>query len=144
MPPLETNTRIWNDLYGRNDGHLSYPDETLVRITHSLFSPDKHRKVLDYGFGSGANTIHLLNKGHAVSGVEVSAAAAHKLAARLARLGLQADLRCTTNGTIPFETSCFDAVIAWQVLYYNDWQTLGQALAEINRVLRPGDSSSER
>lgn len=38
--------------------------------------------------------------------------------------------------TIPFDDASFDAVFAWQVLYYNNWNTLRASLIEINRVLR--------
>jgi len=138
MPPLEENTKIWNEIYENNGGQMSYPDDALVRITHRLLAPSTHRKVLDYGFGSGSNMIHLLHKGYILAGVEASAAATRKLTERLAHLGLDADIRTITNGAIPFEADYFDAVIAWQVLYYNNWQTLREALAEIDRVLRPG------
>jgi SAM-dependent methyltransferase len=49
-----------------------------------------------------------------------------------------ADLRQLAATGIPFPEAYFDCVVAWQVLGYNDWETLQQAMAEIRRVLRPG------
>ena len=110
-------------LHAGSESHLSYPDENFVRITHRLFKLE-HLKILDYGFGSGANMIHLLKKHRELSGVEVSASAIAHLRERLSNLRLAADLRYMDSPTIPFDDGSFDAVFAWQVLYYNNWQTL--------------------
>lgn len=138
MATRDTNVKIWDELYSQNDHLLSYPDEVLVRIVHRLLDRQKHRKILDYGFGSGSNMIHLLKKGFELSGVEVSGNAVVQVESRLKDLKLSADLRKTVDGKIPFEDSQFDVVLAWLVLYYNDWDSSRQAMSEIHRVLKPG------
>ena len=135
---MTRNAKMWEEIYSQTNGIMSYPDEVLVRIGHRLLDPCKHRTILDYGFGSGSNMIHLIKKGHKMCGAEVSNSATVMLKDRLRELGLEAELRGITNGKIPFEDCKFDAVIAWLVLYYNDWETFNEAMAEINRVLRPG------
>ena len=82
--------------------------------------------------------IHLINKGYELSGVEVSDSAKSNLTARLEKLRSKADLRSISEGKIPFEDGKFDVVIAWLVLYYNDWNGFHKAMDEINRVLKPG------
>ena len=83
--------------------------------------------------------IHLINKGYELSGVEVSDSAKSNLTARLEKLRSKADLRSISEGKIPFEDGKFDVVIAWLVLYYNDWNGFRKAMDEINRVLKPGE-----
>jgi cyclopropane fatty-acyl-phospholipid synthase-like methyltransferase len=134
----DQNIKIWDALYERNEGALAYPNDTLVRVVHRTLDLQKHRKVLDYGFGAGSNMVHLIQRGHEMYGVEASAVATRKLNDRLAASGLSANLKSTIDSTIPFEDNQFDAVVAWEVLSYNDWSTLSQAVREIERVLKPG------
>ncbi|MFD0696242.1 class I SAM-dependent methyltransferase [Paenibacillus sp. GCM10027628] len=138
MQSYETNNQIWEEIYKRNDNHLSYPDDVLVRITHRLLDPKKHSTILDYGFGTGSNLVHLIKKGYKLSGVEVSDCAIAKLKERLHLDGYVAELQSNASGKIPFVDNSFDVVIAWQVLYYNNWDTFRDAMSEIERVLRPG------
>lgn len=131
------NASIWENIYSK--GHaLSYPNDVFVIITHRLLSPDKRPKVMDHGFGSGENLLHLARRGFHVSGCEVSESALKTASARFAEAGLKADLRLIEGGRLPFPDCSFDAVVSWQVLNYNDWKSLRAAVDEIERVLKPG------
>lgn len=68
------NSRVWEGLYKQGKSNLQYPNSFLVSLSHHLLDPAKHRNVLDYGFGAGANLIFLARRGFAVSGAEVSKA----------------------------------------------------------------------
>ena len=58
---------------------------------------------------------------------------------RLNEKGLIAELHCIEPGLpLPWASDYFDAVIAWQVLYYNDWDSWRAVFHELDRVLRPG------
>jgi len=138
MEQQTSNIGIWEQIYSQADTSITYPDEVFVRVVHRLLSPKKHRTILDYGYGSGSNMVHLLSKGYELSGVEVSDSAKLNLDARLKNHRLEADLRAIADGKIPFEDGKFDVVIAWLVLYYNDWNCFHKAMEEINRVLKPG------
>jgi SAM-dependent methyltransferase len=138
VDPVRVNAGIWENLYGQGKGLLQYPSESLVRLSYGLLDPQVHAQVLDYGFGAAANLIHLACRGFRMSGVEVSASAVEIAAKRCAAVGVQADLRWSEGGKLPFPDAQFDAVLAWQVLYYNTWGTLRAAVQEIERVLRPG------
>jgi SAM-dependent methyltransferase len=103
-----------------------------------LFNPAKQRRVLDYGFGTGANLIFFAHRGFEVYGAEVSKSAVEIVTNKLSGQNLHADLRIIHDNRIPFDDDFFDVVVAWQVLYYNTWESLRQAVKEINRVLRSG------
>jgi len=128
---------IWEDLY--KGGHqLSYPNDVFVRITHRLLDSATHPRALDYGCGSGENLIHLARRGFRMTGADVSASALHTTGERLAAAGLAAELQLIEGAKLPFADASFDVVVAWQVLTYNDWDSLPLALAELDRILRPG------
>lgn len=132
------NVQVWENIYGSGNGFLMYPNDILVRLSHRLLRPDQHKKVLDYGFGGGAAFLHFCQRGFEVHGVEVSESAIASLDEKLKGMGLPSELKLIANGEIPYPDHFFDAVVAWQVLYYNDWDGLNLAVSEINRVLRPG------
>lgn len=138
MNSVQSNSKVWEDIYSQGKGILSYPNESMVRLTYSLLVPQLHKQILDYGFGSANNLIHLARRGFAMTGVEVSPSALEIAKNRSVDAGVKADLRLIEGGGLPFDQDSFDAVIAWQVLYYNNWTGLHAAILEIERVLRPG------
>jgi SAM-dependent methyltransferase len=137
MDAIKSNSKVWEDIYSQGKGMLSYPNESLVRLTYSLLKPELHKQVLDYGFGAAANLLHLARRGFAMTGVEVSPSALEIAKNRCAQDSIHADLRLFEGGALPFDDNSFDAVIAWQVLY-NNWDSFHSAMREIERVLRPG------
>ncbi len=131
------NHEVWESLYSR--GHrLDYPSDMFVRVTYRLLDVRRHPRVLDYGFGSGENLMHLCRRGFSMTGVEVSHSALAVTSERLYSAGLDADLHICMDGKLPFKDASFDAITAWQVLCYNDDAGFRKALAELHRVLRPG------
>lgn len=138
MGSIQKNSKVWEDIYSQGKGILSYPNESMVRLTYNLLDPLRHKQILDYGFGSANNLIHLARRSFAMTGVEVSQSALEIANRRCMDAGVNADLRLIEGGELPFEQNSFDAVIAWQVLYYNNWSGLHAAIHEIERVLRPG------
>jgi SAM-dependent methyltransferase len=133
------NAQVWQALYASGKSDLRYPSEVLVRLAAQHFPRGQSLRILDYGFGTGANLTHLLGLGHEVFGVEVSASALARTQDRLQAAGLEADLRLMRAGDrLPFEARMFDAVVAWGVLGYNDLAGWQAAVAECERVLRPG------
>ncbi|MBW7452498.1 class I SAM-dependent methyltransferase [Paenibacillus sepulcri] len=138
VDPRQKNISIWEDIYNSHESNLSYPDENLVRISHRLFQKETHAKILDYGFGSGSNLIHLAQKGFELHGVEISETAIRNLKDKLSKMDMPAHLHSIRDKKIPYEDQFFDVVVAWQVLYYNDWSSLEMAIKEIDRILRPG------
>lgn len=94
---------------------------------------DHPREVLDAGMGAARLLVELSQRGWSVSGVDAS-----RRMVDLARSRLPAASSRLLHGKIealPFAGASFDAVVATGVLEYAD---VDDALAEINRVLRPG------
>ena len=107
-------------------------------FTHLSFRGDED--VLDCGCGGGANLaqlLRLLPEGR-VTGLDYSPLSVEK-AREVNRAAIDAG-RCTVvQGNVlelPFESSSFDAVTAFETVYF--WPELVRCFAEIHRVLKPG------
>lgn len=138
---LTVNARIWENLYRRNAGDLSYPNDVLVRLGTRLFGKGSGRRMLDFGCGTGANLLHFVRQGFKVCGVEVSPRAISRTEERLRAAGLAADMRLIEPGAaLPFENAFFDVVYAWQVIYYNDGEGWMSTVRELERVTAMGGS----
>ncbi|MCM3079665.1 class I SAM-dependent methyltransferase [Brevibacillus invocatus] len=134
----DKNIGIWENIYANMNRGMTYPNDVLVRIGHRFLDKQKHKTLLEYGFGGGADLLHFHRNGFEVSGAEVSQSAIDALQEKLDALGASADLRLVKDRKIPFEDEAFDVVIAWHVLTYNNWTDLEFAVSEIDRVLKPG------
>ena len=99
-----------------------------------------NEEVLDCGCGGGANVavfLRMVDEGH-VTGLDYSPISVEK-AREVNRAAIDAG-RCTVvQGNVlelPFESSSFDAVTAFETVYF--WPELVRCFAEIHRVLKPG------
>ena len=99
-----------------------------------------NEQVLDCGCGGGANLaqlLRLLPKGR-VTGLDYSPISVEK-AREVNRAAIDAG-RCTVvQGNVlelPFESSSFDVVTAFETVYF--WPELVRCFAEIHRVLKAG------
>ncbi len=135
---LETNCGVWDAIYSGRACGPRFPDTGFVSVFEAQTGGAGPLRVLDYGFGGAANMMHLLRRGHEVSGVEISRACIEAARTMAASCGFAPDLRYYEGGALPFPDDAFDVVSAWLVLGYNTWQTLETAVREIERVLRPG------
>jgi ubiquinone/menaquinone biosynthesis C-methylase UbiE len=112
-----------------SDGHAA---RARLQATLSLIGPGPG-EVLDAGMGAGRMCAALSRAGWTVSGVD---AAEQMVTAARARLP-DASNRLVVGliEQLPFADASFDAVTATGVLEYSD---VPRALAELERVLRPG------
>lgn len=123
---------------------LMWPCETLVRLFKGDYVPglDQEfagKKVLEVGVGNGNNMIFLATLGLQMYGTEVTAELCRTVGARLADLGMALDLRVGLNRALPFEDDEFDFLVSWNVIHYEDDEpSMRQAIAEYQRVLKPG------
>ncbi len=140
MSSFNTNRGIWSDIYRSRMNNLSYPNENLVRYFHYLFGGTNlsKLKLLDYGFGSGNNLKHLYRMGFDVYGVEISE---HAKQMTLEKLGDGFDAEklflMIDEAALPYENETFDIVVAWQVLYYNSFESFKKVLNVIRGLLKP-------
>jgi SAM-dependent methyltransferase len=140
MHQASKSTEVWKGIYADGKNDLVYPNDSFVRIFARFFSGSQRPlHVLDYGFGTGANLIHMARLGHVATGIEISQHALDIAAGRLDKLGLKGDLSLITPGeAIAYPDNHFDVVLSWQVIYYNDWDGIRAIIREFERIVRPG------
>jgi len=99
----------------------------------------KHLKqgssVLNIGTGSGALERLAQKKGVVVSALDPNEQAINRLRCEL-NLGENAQVGYAQR--MPFSDEIFDAVVMSEILEHLDDKILNEALAEVNRVLKPG------
>ena len=98
--------------------------------------PDVAGKVLDVGCGPGAMAIPLLERGHEVVAIDISAGMVRDAARRARDLGYTASVAVADATSLPFADGSFGVVVTTGVLEYI--QDVRGAMREIARVLRPG------
>lgn len=136
----------YTSFYAARTAEHVYPVEFVVRAYLGRYprlqvdrSSYAGARVLDIGFGDGRNMPLLAHLGMAVFGVEISQEICSQTEARLARLGVRADLRVGRNRALPFADGFFDHVLACHACYYVDpGSSFSDNVREIARVLRPG------
>jgi SAM-dependent methyltransferase len=107
-------------------------------IPELRLGPGGGERFLDIGCNWGRWSIAAARKGYAVSGIDPSPPAI--LAARRVaeQLALDVDYRSGSGETIPYAENSFDVVFSYSVLQHLAKQRVRNAIAEINRVLKPG------
>jgi SAM-dependent methyltransferase len=130
---------VWRRLYAEGKNDLRYPNDVLVRLGVRLLNRNQDRRILDFGFGTGANLAHFASQGFEVHGVEISEHALARAKERLRSASLTADLRLIGVGErLPYIEGFFDVVYSWQVIYYNNHEGWRSTVAELERVTRKG------
>jgi SAM-dependent methyltransferase len=124
-----TGYRLWSESYDETDNPVVELEETVVR---SMVDTVPSGRALDAACGTGRHARHLVDRGHEVLGVDLSAemlrrAAVHVPEARF----VEGDLRDLPAGDGDFDL----AVCALALAHLPD---VGPGIAELARALRPG------
>jgi SAM-dependent methyltransferase len=127
---------IWADLDAL-PGYWRTPERAVVAWAEQLWEAGG-RRVLDLGCGVGRHTIALARMGFTVTATDISPSGLATCVAGLARAGLSATLVRHEMGVLPFPTSVFDGLIAYNVIYHTTAVGMRRILAEMRRVLSPG------
>ena len=143
---LTENQFLYERLYTKEEYFPRYPADWVIRF-HNMYLK-KHipsGRVMDYGFGSGNNSVFFLEKGYETWGLETTNAAFPLLKANLESRNLDLalidrfSLMSPETTHLPYEDSFFDCIISNQVLYYLPSESHIQAIcSEMLRCLRPG------
>jgi SAM-dependent methyltransferase len=138
----------WAGYYGdvaKSGEELLWPSETLVRLFKGSYVPGLDRKgyrgksVLEVGHGNGNNLVLLGSLGLKLAGTEVDERICETTRERLAKFGLEADLKVGTNQALPFADGSFDYLVSWNVIHYEPTEEdMVRAIREYSRVLKPG------
>lgn len=120
---------------GRLLGHaMDLANRRPTELALSLLDPQPGERVLDAGCGTGAALAALLQRaGCDACGIDASPA---MVAAARRRLGGKADCRVARIEDAPFPPASFDAVLALNVLYFEDCD--GRMSTSLRRLLKPG------
>lgn len=141
------NQANYDELYTRSEAFLRWPADWILRF-HNMFLRERlpsDAQILDFGCGSGNNSIPFLKMGHAVMGIEVAQSSRDLVRQNLEFHGLPLDylhdLQIVSPPIInlPYKDNTFDFVLSNQVHYYSASEDeLHSVNSEIERVLKPG------
>jgi ubiquinone/menaquinone biosynthesis C-methylase UbiE len=94
--------------------------------------------LLDFGCGSGAQTLLFAPQFARTIAVDVDEAYVAECARRVAQAGLESRVRCIAydGRTLPVDSQTVDFAVSFEVLEHVDDEA--RALSELNRVLKPG------
>jgi SAM-dependent methyltransferase len=111
---------------------------TRYPIPELRLDPGGGKRLLDIGCNWGCWSIAAARKGYEVSGIDPSPQAI--LAARpvAEQLALDIDYRSGSGEIIPFAENTFDVVFSYSVLQHLAKERVRKAIAQMNRVLKPG------
>jgi len=143
---LAVNRDGYQTRYSRKQAFLQYPADWIIRF-HNIYLKQHipSGRVLDYGCGSGNNSIFYIEKGYETYGVEVVDSALELIKANLERghhdnrLAERFLIIPPDSSVLPFKSSFFDVIISNQVLYYlPSKEHIKRVCKELARCLRPG------
>ncbi len=143
---LEKNRENYQTLYSNEEAFLRYPADWVIRF-HNMFLKDNisdNALILDYGCGSGNNSMFFLHKGYNVHGVDV---APHFTELVKKNIELHNVCRSAIDNfsvidpattKLDFPDSHFDFIISNQVLYYlSSEEQIKKVCNELKRILKP-------
>ena len=117
----------WDRVYSKEVfGEPWYPDEGVIKFTARYIQrrtgmdaynvKRKVKRILDAGCGNGRHSIFFAEQGLNVWGIDISKEAIEVANVRLAKLGLEANLKVGDVEKLPFKREYFDAVVSYGVL----------------------------
>jgi tellurite methyltransferase len=96
--------------------------------------------VLDLGCGVGRHALLFAEQGFAVEAIDGATAGLDFACREAAVRGLRLSLRQADADALPFADESFDYVLSWNVIFHGTMGDVGRRLAEIWRVLKPGQA----
>lgn len=129
----------WAAFYRERRGN-TYPDENLIRLIRGSYADiPRSGRMVDVGFGRGANLIFFAESGFECHGFEVSQESLDAAREMAERAGVNLTLGLLTNTTLPYEKDYFDIVLSWSAVYYHGSRSaVREAISEFHRIIRPG------
>jgi len=133
---VDKNVEKYEEIY-RSGYDKKYPNLDLVRLEAWYFKKNPGM-LLDFGAGTGANTIHMIDAGYQVVAMD---AAEESIDLMRRKIGDRATImRVEPDATaLPFADATFDYVVCMSVLSLLETKARIQAMInEFFRVLKPG------
>ena len=126
----------WDELYAA--GYVFGEPLAWIRESLQPLLAAGTGSVLDVGCGTGRHLVWLEQHGFAAWGTEISPHGLRQSREALQLLEAPVRLALADMRSLPFGAATFDAIVSTQVLYHATRAGMQTALAEIERVLRPG------
>ena len=144
---LEKNRHAFDDHYSKPGSNLQFPNEYLIRCYHNYIK--KHispgSRILDFGYGSGNNSLYFIKQGYEVFGIEVVESTIEMIQENLRLNSLDSALSDNFKvvkpdwNELPFENGFFDFILANMVLYYYPSEKhIRKICSKLSNTLRPG------
>lgn len=132
-------SKQWADFYGTGVGY-GLPDENLVRLIRGNYAEiPRSGRMLDVGFGSGANLLMFAQEGFEAHGLEVHQDIIDSAEQLARRVDVELHLDLLRGTELPYLDDYFDVVVSWNAVYYYGTRSLvAAAIQEFHRVLRRG------
>lgn len=142
---LDVNRAIYEKEYKSKRNFLRYPADWVIRFHNMYLRPSiAQGSVLDYGCGSGNNSIFFIEQGYETYGVDVAVDSLALIKANLRSRHLDPQLAnrfsiiSPDSTDLPFENGSFDVILSNQVLYYlPSEEHIKNVCRELSRCLRP-------
>lgn len=121
--------------YASPSAATAYP----LEYAYHLLGDVAGRQVIDFGCGTGSNTVLIARRGARVCGIDISESLVRmgqeRLEAHAHDLPGRADLLVGSAHDLPFQSGSVDVVFGIAILHHLD---LEKVAAEVHRVLKPG------
>jgi len=138
----ETTAYNYDKGYREGYDHL-YPNENVVRLEKWYFKTGRG-KLLDHGYGFGANLIHLAERGYSIEGIDVAESAKDLVLKKLKdkkdlldRINLKT-LTAKDGDRLPYLDNYFDYILSNQTVYHLvNRKSIDLLLDEFLRILKP-------
>ncbi|MBL7807889.1 MAG: class I SAM-dependent methyltransferase [Saprospiraceae bacterium] len=119
---------------------LTMPERKFRRLLVDQIDPQPGEKILEFGFGTGANLLLVKEKcpDTDLHGLDIDPKVRAIAAQKLAKFGLEIPLELYDSGIFPFADGQFDKVYSCLVFHQLDENEKAACLREIHRVLKKG------
>lgn len=128
----------WNEIYKKHGKVFMKPQESIPKIS-KIFRKNKVKKILDFGSGTGRHIIYLARNNFDVYGIDIAEEGIDITKKWLAKEGLRAQLKVgSIYEKLPYKDNFFNAVISTNAIHHEKIVNVRKAIAEIERVIKPG------
>jgi ubiquinone/menaquinone biosynthesis C-methylase UbiE len=121
------------DRYAHPPGDTAYP----LEFAYHELGDVTGKRIVDFGCGSGANSVLLANRGAHVWGIDISEDLLHLAQRRLSVSGREGGATFIAGSAhdMPFPDNSIDVVFGIAILHHLDLDLVSR---EVRRVLKPG------
>jgi SAM-dependent methyltransferase len=140
-PRLDTAHERWDQWWGqaKQRAHWSDPEPAVTELVPMLRGREATR-VADVGAGIGRHALAYARAGFEVQAIDASTTGLDEVRRLAQAEGLTVETKVAPFTALPLDDKSIDHVLAWNVLYHGDRETVRTAFAECRRVLRSGGS----